>query len=214
MDTLSRITIRKWEKLAYRDARADLVNLGRLQGAMDKAGDSPTLADLRNHELKKYLEIRQAALFTYFVGQVVVRAPIGYAMYEDEDYDCIIRWREQRRNCYVAVQLKEIVPTHLNPKADVDAELAKVAKKYTASKSTIVAFHLNQSGLLDFANVKKPATTCSEIWFYGALSPNQSQWFLFGNLLKEPALHEINYPTQQAVASDPRSGASRRPSAG
>lgn len=193
MNTSSRITIRKWKTLRYRDARADLVNLGRLQGVMDKAGNSPILADLRNHELGKYIEARQAALFTFFVGQMVVMAPTEYAMCEDQDYDCIVRWKEQRRNCYVAVQLKEIVPKHLNPKAEINAELAKLAK-YVASESTIVAVHLNQTGPLDFSNLKMPETSCSEIWIYGALSSDQSRWFLYGNLIKEPSFHEITFP--------------------
>jgi len=194
MDASNRITIREWKKLHYRDARTDLVNLGRLQGAMDKAGNAPTLADLRTRELRKYLEFRQAALFTYLVGRFVVKPPLGYAMYEHEDYDSVIRWKEQRRNCYVAVQLKEIVPTHLNPKAEINVELAKLAK-YVTSEHTVVAFHLNQSRLLDFSALAKPDTSCKEIWLYGALSSNQSQWFLYGNLLTDtPAFYETNYP--------------------
>jgi hypothetical protein len=195
MDASNRIAIRRWRALPYRDARVDLVNLGRLQGLLDKAGTSPVLDDLRNHELKKYLEMRQAALFTYLVGETMQSATIGYAMYEDADHDCIIRWRESRRNCYVAVQLKEIVPVHLNPKADLSAELEKQAKKYTSSSHTVAAFHVNQSGLLDFSRIRKPDATFSEIWLYGALSPNQSQWFLFGDLLKEPKLYEFSYPS-------------------
>ncbi len=161
---------------------------------MDKAGRSPTLSDLRNHEFRTYLENRQAALFAHFVGEVVIKAPVNYVMCEEEDYDCIVRWRAQNRSCYLAVQLKEIVPTHLNPKAKINSELAKLSK-YTASGSSIVAVHLNQTGLLDFSNLEKPNTSFSEIWLYGALSPSQSMWFLYGNLLKEPMLHEINYPT-------------------
>lgn len=195
MDASNRITLRKWKTLSYRDARADLVNLGRLQGLMDKAGTSPKLDDLRNHELKQYVEIRQAALFTYLIGETIKRDSIGYAVHEDEDYDCVIRWREPRRNCYVAVQLKEVVPTRLNPKADLHTELAKLTKKYVASPRTVIAFHFNQSGPLDFSDVKKPDTTCSEIWLYGSLSANQSHWFLFGDLLKQPQLHELSFPT-------------------
>lgn len=155
---------------------------------------SPTLSDLRNHEFKPHLEGRQAALFAYFVGKLVVKAPVEYAMYEDGDYDCVFRWREQDRNCYQAVQLKEVVPTHLNPKAEIRFELAKLAK-YARSENTVVAFHLNQTGPLDFSHLSRPDIAFSGLWFYGALSPNQSRWLLYGDLLKEPIAHEIDYPT-------------------
>lgn len=193
MDATNRIRHRQWAELPYRDAREDLVNLGRLQGTMERAGNSPTLSDLRNHELKAHVENRQAALFAHFAGELIIRAPVGYAMFEDEDYDCIFRWREQERNCYQAVQLKVIVPRRLNPKAEINREFAKLSK-YKASSKTIAAFHINQTGLLDFSNLENPDTSICEIWLYGALSATQSQWFLYGNVLKNPALHEINYP--------------------
>lgn len=199
MDASNRIKLRRWARLPYRDAHTSLVNLGRLQGTMDRAGNSPRLSDLRNREFRPYLEHRQAALFAYFVSELIIRSPVDYVMFEDEDYDCIMRWRVQQHNCYQAVQLKEIAPTHLDPKAEINREFAKLSKKYgtlgRTPGNTIAAFHLNQTGLLDFSNLKGPNTSISEIWLYGALSQNQSRWFLYGNVLKEPRLHEINYPT-------------------
>lgn len=193
MDILSRVTLRQWATLAYRDPRTDLINLGRLQGAMERTGHKPMLSDLRNHQFKGHLENRQAALFAHLVSALLLREPVEYVMHEHEDYDCILRWKVQHRTCYQAVQLKEIVPKSLNRMSEIDTELQKLSK-YVGSEKTIAAFHLNQSGLVDFSNMKKPKTSISAIWLYGALTPNQSQWFLYGDVLKRPVLRETSYP--------------------
>jgi hypothetical protein len=42
---------------------------------------------------------------------------------------------------------------------------------------------------------EKPKTAAAEIWLYAALTPNQSRWFLYGNLLYRPQAFEISWPT-------------------
>lgn len=191
-----RITLRKWRRLPFRDARTCLIGLGTLQARMDKKGLSPTVDDLRSRAFREHLHLRQAALFAYFIGQAVLKVPVAYALIEEEneDYDCVMRWRVERRNCYVPVQLKEIVPQRRNPESNLNAELSKLGK-YVSSQGTVVAVHLNRSGLFDRAAIKVPETTCAQLWLYGALTADQSRWFLFGNLLAAPVEHEISFPT-------------------
>lgn len=193
-----RITARKWRALDWRDPRADLVNLGLAAGQFERRGISVTHDDLRRRELKAHLERKQAALFAYSVSHAILKVPIAYAMMEDEDYDCVLWWKEggkkNGKSHYARVQLKEIVPPHINPNATIQAELAKLGK-YPTSKQTIVAVHVNQEGLLTWSAIAKPSTSVAEIWLYASLAPDQSRWFLYGDLLNRPQGFEVPWPT-------------------
>jgi hypothetical protein len=192
-----RITGRKWQALPWRDPRRDLVNLGRAQADFLERGISVTHDDLRQHGLKPHLERKQGALFAHFVSHAILKAPIAYAMVEEEDYDCVLKWKIDQRNRYARVQLKEIVPPHINPNATIESELAKL-RKYPTSNQTIVAVHINQEGPLVWSSIAKPTTSVAEIWLYSALTPDQSLWFLYGDLLDRPQGFEIPWPTREA----------------
>ncbi len=194
MVTPSKITLRKWQKLHWHDPLTDLVNLGKLQAQLEGSGVRPTVEDLRERDLRPYLEWRQAALFCYFVGDAVLKTPVAYSLIEDEDYDCVVQWVADGTHHFAPVQLKEVVPKTLNAKAELNVEMEKLGK-YVTSSNTVVAIHLNQSGRLEFDSIVAPTTSCAEVWIYGSLTASQSQWFLYGNLLKEPRGYEIAYPT-------------------
>jgi hypothetical protein len=195
MRPVDRITLRKWRQRRWRDAQADLVNLGRLYGRLLGKGIQAAVDDLRVHELRKYVEQRQAALFAYFIEHSVLKCPIAYAMSEEQDYDCLIWWNVDGKSRYAPVQLKELVPSHINPTANIVDELAKLAK-YVTSDRTIIAVHLNQAGLVEYSSIPRPATSAAEIWLYAAISPDQSLWFLYGDLLHGARGYEIPWPTQ------------------
>jgi len=189
-----RIAARKWSKLDWRDPRADLVNLGRLHAELLRDGISVTHDDLRRHELKQHLERKQGALFAHFVGQTFLKAPIAYAMVEDEDYDSVLWFTVNGQNRYSRVQLKEVVPPTINSNATIESELAKLSK-YPTSGQTLVAVHVNREGWLDFSSIKKPETSVAEIWLYSTLAQDQSLWLLYGSLLDRPQGYEIPWPT-------------------
>lgn len=189
-----RITFRKWRSLSWRDPRTDLVELGKLYGQLLKQGIEATTDDLRARELKKYLEQKQAALFAYFISQSRLKSPIAYAMSEDQDYDCVLWWKVEGKSRYAPVQLKEVVPPHINPKASVEAELDKLGK-YATSDRTIIAVHLNQTGNMEYSSIQKPKTSAAEIWLYASISADQSLWFLYGDLLHAPRGYELHWPT-------------------
>jgi len=87
------ITLRKWNALTWHDPRAVLVGLGIEQAKWQQQGVTVTLDDLRDDRaLKRFSEPRQAALFAYLISEAVEKVPIQYAMIEDEDYDCVLRW--------------------------------------------------------------------------------------------------------------------------
>lgn len=193
-----RIAARKWRSLDWHSPRADLVKLGLAAAEFERRGISVTHDDLRQREFKAHLERKQAALFAYFVSEAILKVPIAYAMIEDEDYDCVLWWKEggekEGKSHYARVQLKEIVPPHINPNATIESELAKLGK-YSTSNQTLVAVHVNQEGPLVWSAIAKPATSVAEIWLYAALTADQSRWFLYGDLLSQPKGFEIPWPT-------------------
>jgi hypothetical protein len=115
-------------------------------------------------------------------------------MIEEEDYDCVLRFKAEGKLRYSRVQLKEVVPPSINPNAAIESELAKLSK-YSTSNQTLVAVHINQEGPLEFSSIKKPKTSFAEIWLYSALEADQSRWFLFGDLLDRPQAFEVPWPT-------------------
>ena len=115
-------------------------------------------------------------------------------MVEDQDYDAVMWWKEGDGDRYAAIQLKETVPKTLYFASELNDELSKL-EKYVNSENTIVAMHLNQQQRLEFADIVIPKTTCAEIWLYGSVSRDQSTWLLYGDLLSQPALFELKYPT-------------------
>jgi hypothetical protein len=173
---------RKWRGLNWRDPRADLVRLGLLESHLQRQGTLVTHDDLRRRELRELLYLKQAALFSHMVSQAIVKAPVRYAMFEDEDYDCVIRWRGEG-SPRARVQLKECVP-HLSIRrpTSLEHELAKLGK-YPTSSQTIVAMHVNQTGPVVLSDVKPPKCGFAEIWLYSAITPDQSHWSLYGDLL-------------------------------
>jgi hypothetical protein len=186
---------RKWDPLSFRDAKTDLVNLGKLQARLARGhGISPEVANLRSRELRQYLQWRQAASFCYLVQAVTEKPSLGYTVVEDEDYDALARWVEDDTKHYAPIQLKEVVPESLNPMSTLASELAKLAK-YPVSNETVVAVHVNRAGRLEFSSLKPPKVTVREIWLFGALSADQQSWFLFGDLMSEPRFYEAAYPT-------------------
>jgi hypothetical protein len=188
------IKLRKWGALSFRDAKTDLINLAKLQARLERSnGISATVANLRERDLRPYLQWRQAALFCYLV-QASTAKPVAYTMVEDEDYDALACWVEADTKHFAPIQLKEIVPETLNPAASLEAKLNKLAK-YARSKDTVVAIHVNRAGRLEFSSLKPPNVGVREIWLYGALSPDQRSWFLYGDLLGQPQFYEATYPT-------------------
>jgi hypothetical protein len=183
---------REWQTLRYLDPRHILLGLRQIALTQPLDQLEYKVASLRTRELRGVSEGRQAAIFSYGIGQLL-GAPIAFAQSESRDYDVVVRYVANGHVNYVPVQLKEWVPEFLNSHADLQSELDKL-DKYVDSHDLAVAFHLNRNATIHLSELKLPRTI-GELWFYGATDPSQNTWTVIGNLLRPDArVCEFAYP--------------------
>jgi hypothetical protein len=184
---------REWQTHQYYDPKGVLIELRKLaEMAHGSDIDAQTLR-LRTRELRPYHQNRQAAIFCYGMGQAVLKTPVSVAHIEAEDFDCIAAWERGSERIFTPIQLKELAPEDLNPRASLESELAKLGK-YASSPDLVVAFHLNRTVFVDFTTLTIPKLPIGELWFYGALSPTQDDWVLYGNALRVARSYAFSYP--------------------
>ena len=148
---------------------------------------------LRTKELRPYGERRQAALFCYGMS-CVLGVPVVFAHVEKADYDCVARWVIGHSAHFRAVQLKELVPPDINPKAALESELSKLTK-YQDSDDLTVAFYINRPIRLENRPQLPAGLRVGEVWAYGASSSDSSKWMICGDLLQNPTMYEYAYPS-------------------
>jgi hypothetical protein len=122
----------------------------------------------------------------------VVGAKVYFAYLEDADYDCVVVWKRKGVRTYTPVQLKECY--HIRSVEELNGELRKL-EKYRSPSQTVAAMHVNGRFRLDFRQIEVPALGFAEVWLYGAVDEAQEEWFVYGDLLREPALGRWRYPT-------------------
>lgn len=185
--------IREWEKLEYHDPEKILLGFKDIASNFPISSAPYNVASLRTRELRLYGESRQCALFCYGISKAR-NIKVHYAHLEKSDYDFVGVYPENDYLNYVPIQMKEFVPEKVNPKAQLENEIKKL-QKYTDSQDLCVAIHLNRNISFDFKNIVIPELNIRELWFFGAKAPNQSEWWLLGNILNNPKVYEFNYPT-------------------
>lgn len=121
--------------------------------------------------------------------------PIFVALAPDEasDYDAVARRIEGGTEIFSPIQIKEVVPENLNRETDINKEIAKL-KRYPASNDTDFVIHVTRPGQLQLSSIKLPSLNIASLWLIGASVPDQSKWFLAGNLLNNPQIFEFDYP--------------------
>ena len=96
------------------------------------------------------------------------------------------------------LQLKRLPPESLNPHVDLDSIIAGL-KKYVDSKDLVVAIMVSRNIELDLNKIKLPdSVKLREAYIFGAIDPNQSKWFIYGDLCStDRAYIEYNYPKNE-----------------
>lgn len=186
---MSKIRINQFAQLKYHDPRPILVRLREVEIEVSGSNLSPEVKHLRTNALKPDREKREAALFCHGIGQRIGET-VYLAWSEAQDHDFITL----RTGGYAPVQLKEVVPTHLNPAASVQNVINGLVK-YVDSEELVVAIHLNQRLRFDPSSVHIPELRIRQLWIFFAISEDQSEWGLCGNLLESAEVTIFSYPT-------------------
>ncbi|MCA9639135.1 MAG: hypothetical protein KC492_00540 [Myxococcales bacterium] len=127
------------------------------------------------------------------MGEAVLKTKLRLAPVERADYDFVTTWEDSDVRHFCPVQLKELVPTELNEHQSLE-QLFHGLRKYANSEQTAVAIKLNRRFRIDPSKIAAPDLAFAGIWLFGATAPDQSTWFLYGDLLRGPLAYEFSYP--------------------
>ena len=114
---------------------------------------------------------------------------------EESDYDFVARWESDPDVHFAPVQLKEVVPERLNAEASIQQAIDKLAK-YPKSNNLTVAIKLNRREKFEPEKLIIPKLNIASLWIFAAITPDQSRWFLYGNMLEKPEFFFFEYPCE------------------
>jgi hypothetical protein len=182
---MNRTALRVFESLDFREPSSFLIQLHQFECEVAKTDTPARLRTLRTNGLKEWREVREAAMFCYLMGQRIGET-VYMARGENQDYDFVASWTQGDTRNFAPVQLKELVPLSLNPESSIEKLLAALPKKYVDSHDLTVVIHLNQRNQFDLAALEIPALSIGGLWMFGATTPDQSAWGLWGDFLHNP----------------------------
>lgn len=189
--------VNSFNELEFFDPQPILVKLRRLELEIAELDMDPKLRALRTSELKVHRERRDAAIFTFGMG-IVQGVRIVFAPVEASDYDFVTLWQADETQHFCPVQLKELVPEHLNPSATLGA-LLDSTRRYSSSTDTVLAVKLNRRGKIDLTASDFSQVPFKEAWCFWSASESGDRWCMYGDAKGEPGQAEFDYPQGAAV---------------
>jgi hypothetical protein len=186
------IALRTLSKLEYCDPRPFLVRLRRFELEMSASDTPDRIRHLRTNHLKPERELREAAIFCYLAGQRI-GSTVGLAPGENQDYDFVAAWSVQGQARFAPVQLKELPPESTAPMASLNDIISGLVQ-YSSSPELVVAIHVNRITSFNPAALVIPSLQIAELWAFGATTPDQNSWVLWGDLLHAPTASYHSYP--------------------
>ncbi len=186
------IRIRQWNKLQFHDPVVILKRLRELEFLVAESDLPREVKSLRRGDFKRDREGRNAALFCLGMSRAF-GTDVLFAREEAADHDFVARWKRGEDDVFTPVQLKELVPEPLNPLATLTETLLSVTR-YAALGHTAVAVLINRQTSLVLPEIRAPDVDCGGIWLFGAATPDQRKWYLYGDLLDDPRLYDYEYP--------------------
>jgi len=194
MDTARAVRVNEWKKLEYYDPADILRRLREIEIAGEIANLPEHVRTLRTHELKRFRESRETALFCFGMGDTVIGRTIWYSPFEQADFDSVAKWiDDDGTEQYAPIQVKEVTPKAVDPTYEL-RRLFHQLQRYSDSSDLTVAIHVNAAFRLEFNQLVPPTLPVGALWLFGATSSDQGRWFLRGDLLTEPKLYWFTYP--------------------
>jgi hypothetical protein len=184
---------REWAALQYRSARDYLINILPLRAALANSNTGERVASLRTNKLKPMRELWESCIFAHGVGSCVLGTDVYIAPVENQDYDCVAQYIVEDTQYYLPIQMKELVPERLNPRSSLQEEIEKL-NKYRDSEDLVVAFRLNRQFDFELDKLSLPTLNIAQLWLFGSISQDTTEYMLWGNLLKDPVLYRYYCP--------------------
>ena len=132
--------------------------------------------------------------YCFATGWQRIGQTVYFAQSESQDYDFVASWVADDVRHLATVQLKEVVPSALNPTTSLKAILDSLGK-YVDSENLTVAIHLNQHRRFDPQDVIVPLLPIAGMWIFGSISEDQSEWGLWGNFMEQREGTRFTYPS-------------------
>ncbi len=187
------VQLNEWRQLEYHDPATVLRKLRVAEDRLHALQMPDDIRNLRTNTLKELREGRDAALFS-LGASTVLGVPVGFARHEATDYDFVLTTRIGDVQHFSPIQLKEWVPPDLNPEQTLDDILQSIPRRYPRSPRTTIAIRIYRPIRLELESVEAPHATVDGVWLFGCCASDQSEWFVYGNLLTQPRLYRFLYP--------------------
>lgn len=188
------ILAREFGRMEWADPRDVLVKLRAVE--MNLPADlNEKVRRLRTNQLKEWREARTAALFSYGMSSAVLKLSVLFSKSESKDFDFVMRWRDEDKDFFYPVQLKELPPDDINASVALEDIYGKL-EKYSGATDLSVAIHINRRVRFEFRPwAREHRPRIKELWYIGCESADQSKWFLYGSVLQQsPRKYEFVYP--------------------
>lgn len=187
------IRIRQVQQREYTDPTDFLKGLRDVELTMIASEVDPLVRRLRTRDLRECRETRLAALFCH--GYAMRTGQKSYlSKGEFEDADCVARWEIGDEIHFAPIQVKEVAPNDLNPKATL-ADVLQSLSQYSGVNDLTVLVHLNRRQHFNPMEVAIPGgLKIASLWVLACLESNQSTWAIWGDLLKNPTRSDFVYP--------------------
>jgi len=181
--------IREWEKLQFKGPTKTLPRYRAVQELVSKSNTNTKLRNLRTNSLKPEKEAWHLALFSYLISKAL-NIEVFYSEVESSDYDGVCMWVNDETQNFAPIQLKELVPSDLNPSSSIQKVISSL-EKYADSKDLIVAVKLTRDFTLETENLDTSGLNIKQLWLFGATDPMQNNWIIYGDLLEAPKLYRV-----------------------
>ena len=172
----------------YYDPKIILPRLQKIRLDLQQSETPEKIRNLRTNTLKGEREAWDTAVFCYLLAKTI-GMDISFSKVEASNYDSIFRWHDGSSPCYAPVQMKELVPEHTNPTASLETIIQGI-KKYGVSPSLIIGIKLNRKMQINLASIHFSGLSVGEVWCFGATTPDETKWSLFGDFLSEVNQYE------------------------
>lgn len=180
-----KIRARLFAKLKYHDPEYVLRGFLKVDLSLPLHRLPRAVRELRTRNLREHQFARQAALFTYGLSLALKRS-LRFALHEADDHDAVLACRDGQVVEFNPLQLKELVPEHVNQRATFENVLRGL-EKYADARDLFVAVYMNRDLKgFNFREIDTSRLRLAGLFLFGSVDPDGRRFLLVGDLTNPP----------------------------